>query len=740
MSEAEELAALRALKSAKDTGNGRSELEALRSLKAISINQSAAEPIIPDESAAEAFVISAGKGMVSGARGAETLLNQALDFAGMDRAAQLAQLDSEREEERRLFAPLEEKHPIATTLGEITGGVAATAPIGGVAGIAAKGAAGAAGLGATAMRFAPSVAAGVTEGSIIGADEGQTAEGAVLGGASAAAAEALLPPIAKRLKRYFGRAKPLDELVDVVDGQVTPTDETVSVLDELGLQFSDIAKEAQEEILTPSQAATKAAFKAEGIDPASRTRIRKTVADTQREGFLLRQSDGDAANEFRDSVVRENESIKARFGQLADELGVSGESGGAGVKDALFNIQSNMRSLRNKAYDDLAKISQQNPQIVSKIPVNKVRLMDGIQEAADLPLGDAPQNSIVRAFEDFGLIEKQSKQGGLSLITGEVEPQQLTIANLSDFRKRINNALDQAVPAEAKARKSIISAIDDMELEVVDAFEGATLQVPKQIQEAAKRARESVIREKRAFDAADLVNNLIKPKRAGLNAKESPLTAASKVFDKVSTKATTNEDVRKLTGMLLSDSSDESLEALGNLQASSIMNILESSISPSRRISDASGNAVEIISGANVKKAINKIGRDKINSIFKNNPDAMNSLKRLERISESLITPDEAIQKGSIPPDVLNKLINSVIATRRAPLGLGVVGDIASAGKGAAMKRKVQTFGASKDDLIDFVIFEDSPRLKALLNPVLETAAQAPAVSAAQLGTDRGNQ
>ncbi|PHQ82895.1 MAG: hypothetical protein COB69_00155 [Phycisphaera sp.] len=682
----------------------------------------------------EAAAISVGKGFVKGIRGVENLFNLATgsDTDLLTSGFPEPQLEAEQ--------ALQEEFPITSTLGEIAGEVALTAPLGfGVGGATLK-AAQLAKAGKTATRFAPVLAQGVTEGAIIGAAEDEAGLGGAIGGTAAVTAEALLPPIARRLKRFFGRAKPLNELVEIVDGKVSATTETKEVLGELDLNFDDLAKEAQDELLNPQQAAVKGAFQAEGIEPASRTRIRPNVADIQREGFLLRQTDSDAANEFRERVVAENEAIKDRFSEIAGELGVTGEEGADKLKSALFGVQSSLRSTRNQAYQNLADVAQSNPELINKIPINKDRIVEGVREASEFGVDPATESAVLRAFEDFGLVEKSQRTGGFNLITGEGDVEQLSLANLNRFRKRINNTFDITNPKEALARKSVIRAIDDVELEIVEAFDDSGLDTPKLIQEAAKRARQSVIDEKAVFNEGDLIESLIAPKRAGLNAKQAPLVASSKVYDKIVTSATPEESVRKLVQTLRNDGTEESLEALGNLQASTMLDLLDSAVQPSRKLVDASGTKVDVFSGARLNNRIKKIGENKINTIFSNNKEALLSLKRLRKIADSTITPEEAIQKGSLPPSVLNQAFDSIAKLKGVPV-VDTLGGGAQSAQAALAAKKLKSSGPTADDLIDFVILEDSPNLKKLLTQAGRISStltpSVAAVTAADKSTER---
>jgi len=142
-------------------------------------------------SALDAFTISAGRGLKKTGRGVQTLFNlaqQGLQVGEGGQAEDLARIEAERQEEARLFEPLEREFPIATTAGELTGEIGATLPIGlGVGSLATRAIAPAANIArsggalrtaATAERFAPAIAAGTAEGSVIGAEEGDIATGA----------------------------------------------------------------------------------------------------------------------------------------------------------------------------------------------------------------------------------------------------------------------------------------------------------------------------------------------------------------------------------------------------------------------------------------------------------------------------------------------------------------------------------------------------------------------------------
>ena len=518
-------------------------------------------PIIEEgESSAEAFTASMGRGFVKSARGLRALFNLATNDE-----ADLAKLEAQRQEEKKAFEGMEERHPIATTGGQIVGEIAATAPLGlGVGALTTKGA------GMVAAPRAAQVlgagAAGATEGAIIGADEGQATEGSVVGGIAGAGLELILPKVGRLLRSKFGNRANVDELVEVSqDGTITPTPILQDALAQQGDSFDNVLSQAQQEAVSPQQAELIGAYGAEGIAPATKTRIFPDKKAQQAEAFLMSQTDSAAADKFVENVIEENRQIKARFGTIADELGLAGEEAGESVKNALFNVKSDLRSTRNKAYEDLAEAAKYRPEIVNMMPLNQDYLKEGLSGVRNLGLDDSTNNALVSALKDYGLIERAGKADELGKFLGEPEVRDFNLGTLADFRTRALNAFDVTKPKEAKARRTMANAIDDMEGEIIDAFDGSGEAMPALIQQKAKAARETVKKEKRMLESRDLVNQLLKPKAAGMNAAESPQVAASKVFDKISAKSATVEDVRKLMGVLEREAGEEGLEAIGNL-------------------------------------------------------------------------------------------------------------------------------------------------------------------------------
>ena len=671
------------------------------------------DPIDPSEdmNAGEAFAVGAGRGMVKSGRGIQTLWNMAQSVITGDESEDLNRLQSEREEEAALFEPLEERFPKSVFAGEIAGEIAATLPLGvGVGGLAQKGAASAAtkfaprAVGA-ASRYAPALAGGLTEGAIIGADQGSAGQGAAVGAATAGAAEFILPKIGKVLKRVY-RGITDDQIAAnvIVDasGNIKVSDDMQKALSDKGMTVDDITLEAMDELKkgSPEEAASLAMFRSEGIEPAGRSRISGDIKAQQAENFVLRQTDDAAATQFRQRVFDENQQLTQRFRDLSAELGVDPDVGES-LKAAIQGQKSALASERREAYDVLGEIAANNPQMSVAFPVNKENILGGVREAAEWAIPQEKEAAVAKIFNEFGFGGKV-KESPLDELIGRKPITDLNVGNLESLRQRINKVFDDSVPAERSARKSIIHSIDS-ELDIIaDASDSA---LPEALASQAKKARALRSKEYEVFEAKDIVDQLIKEKPG----TSTPMVDAAEVFGKIK-RLKKEGEYNKLIG-LLERGGNESKQALGNLQAAIVVDLLnESTKSTGTKLTSPTGERVTAFSGSQLEKAITNFGRAKLQRMFKSNPEAFRSLKRLEEIGKRRITGVEAVQKGSIPPAVLNNLWSSLSNTK------GVGRFVPDPVKMQA-KRQLKTaldLKPAKEEIDDFITF-NAPRLAAEL-------------------------
>ncbi len=676
-------------------------------------------------SAAEAWAVSAGRGMEKMGRGARAIWNY---MTGDDE--EYNQILAEEEESRRLYKPVEKRFPIASTTGQLTGEVVAGAPIGGPVGLGAQ-AVGKKVLGSLGTRMLAGGSAGLTEGAIAGASEGQGTTGGLIGGTIGAAAEAVMPPLFNAFRRVFrGLTRPeFDANVRIdADGNPQPSPELAAALERQGVSWEGITEPVLREIRAgdPEEAARLAMFREQGIEPAGPSRIttENNLRDQQVEGYFLRRTDDDAADDLRAKMLQENQQVEARFDQIAGELGIPGEAGEV-MKDALLGQKSSLASARRRAYDDLGRLAED---LDFDIPINKQGIIRAGDAVDEYPIDDAIGNKLDQLWVEFGFApEVEIKQSVRGQVAGREAGKELTVSTLEKFRQRVNKIFTgKEDPAHRAARGEIIKAIDD-ELDILADLEGTGSKV-SQLREQARKARSLRRQEAEVFEAKDLVQRLIgtKPGTA------TPLIDAAEVVKTLST-TTKRAEYNKVVSML--ESGDEaSKSALGNLQAAVVMDILAASRKEGFRMGP---DRMALISGTQMTKAMNKFGREKLKRLFQTNPEALRHLNQLERINKRRMNEEAAVQKGSLPPALLNNLIGSLTRiVDRPEIPAAVRGTVTSvlpeAGRGQA-KKIVRTIKPTRKELEDFMLFN----MPMLTKAGIFAAGSAPAVYGASTLTER---
>lgn len=722
-----ELGVRQEVEKARKTGNVQAELKARQDLEAITVEDDPAKGV----GTAEATLVSVGGGITKGVRGIRTLFNM---LTGDD--AEVKQLRETQREEDELLRSLRVRNPKATFGGEVLGEVAATAPLGlGVGGLVAKQlGARLAGAGASQLttqavpRVTGAITGGALEGGAIGAIQDKTASTAVLGGTIGGVAEVVLPRIGKVLSKVFQRVFQPNDVARLVvqgaDGAPTPSPELAQALDDVGLKFDDIAEEAIKDIpadeITAAQAARQQLFESEGIAPAGRSRITQSHDDAAKAVQLARRTGSAAADEIRERFFKENEQLTQRFVDTAEELGVSAEAG-ATVKGALDGLQSNLGAAKRTAYSDLARIATEagDSEAIASIPLSADSLIDSIVDTQGFIPPDQAK-LLDELLARFGLIGDVVGQRGRKTLVdfegeqiavrGGVTP--LTIANTESFRKTVNKILNSIDPSQASAKRQILGSFDNMVDDALEGF-GDAPGVPQQILAQAKKARQLARTEKLIFDQKDLISRLTGDK-PGTN---TPLVEASKAFSVI--KQAPLEQVNKLISNLRL--APEGGPALGNLQAATVSDFLESALSASgKKAVGESGEQATIFSGNSLTKAIDKFGRNKLNSVFRNQPEVLKRLSRLEKIGQLRITPDTAVQKGSAP-DLINEIMRITGASKTPGVtaavarSLGAVRDISQVRNFRNLAPEQQeSIRQSIFEIDDFIQF-NAPRLRGVL-------------------------
>jgi hypothetical protein len=265
-----------------------------------------------DVGAAEALLIGLGKGFTDVGRG-------------------IGLIDDATEQDQALFAELEAKQPIATTVGEITGQALPAVPLalGAELAVPALAAAGGFGTAATqAARIGAQGAVGAVEGGVIAEGTGKDAlAGAGIGGTLAAGIEAVSPIAGRAVVGLFRKIKgsPPKGALITPDGKATP--ELQTELDNTGFTLDEFTDEAastlQKTAPESAEQATRQAFlESQGLTGEAAP----TQAQVKRgaDEFQAQQEAAKTSTRVRQRLENQEAALSTRFdNKIIDTLGQS---------------------------------------------------------------------------------------------------------------------------------------------------------------------------------------------------------------------------------------------------------------------------------------------------------------------------------------------------------------------------------------------------------------------------------
>lgn len=609
----------------------------------------------------ETFASSVGKGVTNVARG-------------------LGIMDEAGQREKQRFAASEEAYPITTTAGEVIGEAAPFAPIG-----VATGA-----IPAIGGRIAASTALGAAEGGIAAlgrtGDAQRAGEAAGIGAVLGGSLEAALPSLGRLgsaiVRRVTGKA-PAGALFDAA-GQ--PTAEMADALQRAGVSLQDLQQSALDDLMklpagsSPEQAARMAQFAQEGI-PYTKGDITQALPQQAMEARLAESASDPLAQPVRSMRVEQSEKFRGALDEMVSKLGVP-ERTGESIKDAL----SGRKTLMSTEKRELYKSAMEQAEQVGGVPV----IPDNIRSAM-------PDERTARRIERLvpqqaGALDDLMIEFGVKAAPdgykGAIEP--LSLANFEDFRQAINaiERTDQTGTIKVLSGP-VKQALDD---EIGLAVDAAGHAMPADLLATLQKAR-GVTREiKTEFSPQAMAGRLVDVKRDGV----TPVIEASTISRRLLGPAGTVEDMKR-TIQSLAKSGDKGKQAIGDLQATAIMDVMEAAFGASSRKIDG----VPVLGQAAFQKAIKKIGDPKLNILFSNNKDALKRIKNLGSIAGSIQAQAGAIPKGSasVILDSLNKM--GIMGISSKIPGAGLLLDVVdTAAKNAGTKQAVkQALDAKPDQL-----------------------------------------
>lgn len=591
-----------------------------------------------EETAAEvgpgsAFMIGTGKGFMDIVRG-----------VGLADPATEADIQS--------MEALREQRPYTTTGGEIAGQAAPFVPAGLAAGA----------IPSIAGRIAAGAGLGGAEGGIIASGTDQdvataTGVGAAIGGG----AEILFPVLGRLGRSVYRRVKGVAPEGAMLDAAGRPTQQLQEALDQAGMSFDDLTADAQRIVAEatpgsdPSQVARAARFAQEDI-PMTRGQLTQRFEDIATEERLMASTLDPNAAPLREYRLKQSEAIRRALSRGVD-LEQTGEETGNLIKDALAGRKSLLRSQKNELYQQAAEAAKDS----GGIPLFTDNLRAAVPDAdtfEDLAItSPAAMDSLNKLLTRYGL-----KEPSQEMLDAGFEPKVLDIKNFERFRKSLN-AITRGdnTGAAAVAVNPIREALDDEVMNLADTAIDSGL--GPNIVEPLKKARSIVSEMKTEFNPRALAGQLVDVRRNS----DEPVIYGSKVYDKLVSKASPVESVRA-TVASLRKSGQQGDQALADLQATTMLDLIEAGFgTKSRKIDN-----IPVFNPNAFQRRLERIGADKVDVIFGNNPTMLNRLKNINAISKDLIPPADTVPRGSAPVlmDIMQRLGAAGITTKIPGAGL----------------------------------------------------------------------
>lgn len=535
-----------------------------------------------DVGAAEALLIGLGKGFTDVGRG-------------------IGLIDDATEQDQALFAELEAKQPIATTVGEITGQALPAVPLalGAELAVPALAAAGGFGTAATqAVRIGAQGAAGAVEGGVIAEGTGKDAlAGAGIGGTLAAGIEAVSPIAGRAVVGLFRKIKgePPKGALITPEGKATP--ELQAELDNTGFTFDEFTDEAASTLQktapeSTEQAARQAFLESQGLaGEAAPTQAQVTRGADE---FQAQQEAAKTSTRVRQRLENQEAALSTRFdNKIIDTLGQS-SSPTSPVIDAVVD----KASVLDKQIGDL--YNQARTQAAGDKNVRFDSLASQLRAKA--PSNEATQGAvkaIVGDLQSRGILDKDMK------VLGRVG-----VETAEEARKFMNSLFDPQVPFRNTVIRDFKEALDN------DVFRSAGDDVFSQarkskadFEKGLNKAGVSKFDKRKTNLVRDLLENKVNPDTF--------------VNDVVKSKKYRASDIDQLKRYV----SNEFPDAWQDLRAETLQTIKDNAF---KGAADDAGN--KALSRAGLESELKKIGKPKLNIIFE--PNEVKFLEDISKVAE----------------------------------------------------------------------------------------------------------
>ncbi len=444
--------------------------------------------------------------------------------------------------------------------------------------------------------------------------------------------------------RVLRRARNLEEK-PLITPEGQPTPELSIVLQRAGLNFDELPPGAVNALRTfttarrPEDVLRAAQFEEAGVTPL-RSNVTQNFPESAQEQRLATLTDkrGDA---MRRRMLEQSQEFKASAEGQAELAGDAAEAGES-VKTVLNNRQKSLNKQKRKLYQEYAETNEGVASMpVDAKPLREAQLSDAELDDLATTAGEGVierlDNLLIKyginsGADDVARYMKGTTRGRPNALTP------LTIGNFESFRKSIN-ALNRSDTTGALkvATAPIVRALDG-ELDLIQ--EALTTGgVNTQVIDALRKARGLHAQVKAEFNPKALTGRLVEFKKNS----NIPTIENSQAAKKTLT--ATPEDLDRVVSSLLR-SGDAGTKAVGNLQARVVLDALEHATKAGSRKIDGEKVAEGQMFDDYLSK---KVGEDKLDILFANNPDGRKALNNLREVAKNMSAAADAKPKGSAP-------------------------------------------------------------------------------------------
>jgi len=544
---------------------------------------------------------------------------------------------------------------------------------------------------------------GATEGGIVSTGRGATSEEALqtagIGGGLGVTLEIVSPIVGRVANSIFRRATGRAPTGQLVDANLNPTDEFLSVLDDAGLTIEDVQGQVLQEVrkgAIPEQAERAARFQAQGI-PTTKGVITQDDILLGREETLLGRIDefgGRAVEPLRELKKAQSAAFIRNANEIIEDLGLP-EDVGNSLKDALGQRKRVLRKQKNKLYE----IAGRSDPELARVPILTDNIVDALPTAQKFRQIKRLKPTETAALEDllieFGLDQDPAKVDRfLKGADNEISP--LSFSNFEDFRQALNaiNRSDQTGTI-ANLATPIINVLDK-ELDVAFEAMSKSPNIQAKTLDRLKRARSKVVELKTEFDPKGTTNKII----SSLKGSRLPTIETSNVYKAIAAPSVSKEAVQRVVRSL-TKSGKKGRAALADLQAATVMEALDKAISAT---SNRSGGVQQFSATAFVNELKKIDGKgNKLDIIFGNNKGMLKTLRNLEKSARETVTPGTTKPKGSAP--AVNAVL-SIASGGRNIFGLQSVTNAIEAGTLSAGARGALDVTPQQRKTIEFITRE----------------------------------